>query len=572
MNENPVTLLKILEQLISLPGETHTVEFKVDWQRPETVGEYISALANAAVLARHDRGWIVWGINNQTQRIEGTTFKPSTARAEGNQPLIMWLTQLIFPRPDFQFHELIHQQRRVVMLEIHPPRTAPLAFKNIRYIRIGSHTTKLSNHPDKEARIWEILGRQEDWSGHIVPEASLADLDAEAVKFARARFMEYLIKNESDTNRHDKIRSDVLSWDVLTLLNKAHITKQGRLTRSALLLLGRDEATHLLAPADVKISWILNSPNHPLTGLHFGMPLLLAPEKLFKHIRNITIEYMPDGTLFSVPVSQYDQWVIREALHNCIAHQDYQIGAKTNVVEYPDRLVFTNLGVFIPKTVENMLEQQAPPEYYRNRWLIEGMIRLRMIDQIGSGIRRMFETQRDRFFPLPDYIIDSDPLSLPRVEVTIHGKILDVNYSKILINRHDLDLFQVIWLDRVQKHQPVPPVAVKRLRSERLIEGRAPNYYISAKVAEWTGQKARYIRNRGLDDIYYRQLIMEYLQQYKKASRKDLDDLLLPKLPEVLSIEQKQTKVRNLIQSLRRSGKIQNSGSSNKNPLWELAK
>ncbi len=69
---------------------------------------------------------------------------------------------------------------------------------------------------------------------------------------------------------------------------------------------------------------------------------------------------------------------MREALHNALAHQDYLLGGKINLVEHPDRLVLTNLGQFIPPSVEWMLEHQSPPEHYRNQWLIEGMIRLRM--------------------------------------------------------------------------------------------------------------------------------------------------------------------------------------------------
>ena len=80
-----------------------------------------------------------------------------------------------------------------------------------------------------------------------------------------------------------------------------------------------------------------------------------------------------------------------------VAHQDYVLGGKINVVEHPDRLVFGNLGEFLAPNVEWMLAHQSPPEHYRNQWLINGMIRLRMIDRLGSGIRRMFDKQRKRF-------------------------------------------------------------------------------------------------------------------------------------------------------------------------------
>lgn len=103
-------LLNTLNQLLSLPRETATVEFKSNWDHPEDIGEYVSALANATALEFHDRAWMVWGVNNRTHAVEGTTFNPFAAKGAGRQPLIMWLTQLISPRPDFQFHEVAHPQ------------------------------------------------------------------------------------------------------------------------------------------------------------------------------------------------------------------------------------------------------------------------------------------------------------------------------------------------------------------------------------------------------------------------------------------------------------------------------
>lgn len=563
-------LIALVEKLRGLSRELCTLEFKSNWEKPQDIGEYISALGNTAALEGHDRAWLVWGIEDKTHALIGTKFDPFSAKGEGNQSLMMWLTQKILPRPDFQFHEVQHPDGRVVVLEIHPPRSAPLAFSGQRYIRIDSHSTKLADHADKESRLWAMLGQKDDWSGEVVPEASIDDLDAEAIISARRRFTDYLIKSEPDSTRHEQIKQEAEAWDVPTLLNKARITKQGKITRSALLLLGKDESAHFLSSVDAKISWILrNAKNSTESSQHFGMPLLLSSEKIFARIRNVTIEHMPDGTLFPTAIQRYDAWVIREALHNCIAHQDYRLGGKINVVEHPDKLVFTNLGQFIPLSVEWMLEHQSPPEHYRNQWLIDGMIRLRMIDQVGSGIRRMFETQRERFFPLPDFTFDPNEQGYPRVEVTISGHILDVKYTQVLMKRTDLNLHQVLLLDRVQKRRDLSPSEARTLKALKLIEGRAPNYFISAKVADWAGEKARYIHNRGLDDNYYQKLVVEYLQKYGKASRQDIDDLILPKLPEVLDAPQKAHKIKNLLQSMRRAGLIYPSGSRS-TATWHL--
>ena len=564
------SLLELLERLRNRSQEAATVEFKTNLRDSAEIGQYISALANSAALEGANRAWMIWGVADATHEVIGTSFDPFSAKVEGNQSLIMWLQRMTTPKADFTFHQAQHSVGTVVLLEIHPARTAPVAFQNIRYIRIDSHKTKLGEHSDKEARLWEVLGQKADWSGELVAGATLDDLAPDAIEMARKRFTEYQVKSERDVERHEQIRHEAAGWDVPTLLNKAKLTKQGRVTRSALLLLGKDESAHFLAPADTKISWVLRDANNTTkSSQHFSLPLLLSTDKVFSYIRNVTIEHMPDGTLFPTAIQQYDPWVIREALHNCIAHQDYQLGGKINVVEHPDRLVFSNLGQFIPPSVEWMLEHQSPPEHYRNQWLIDGMIRLRMIDQVGSGIRRMFQTQRDRFFPLPDYRIDENELGKPRVEVTLPGQILDPKYTQVLMKRDDLDLRQVLLLDSVQKRRSISPEAVKELKGLKLVEGRSPNFFVSAKVAEWTSQKGHYIRTRGLDDNYYQQLVLEYLGKYKQASRGDLDDLLIPKLPEVLDAVQKGNKIKNLLQSLRRQGQIHPEGPRS-TAVWKL--
>lgn len=555
------SLLELLERLRHRLQEGVTVEFKSNLNEPGEIGQYISALANSAALDGESRAWLVWGVADATHEVIGTSFDPFSAKVEGNQSLIMWLQRMTTPKADFTFHQAQHSIGTVVMLEIHPARTAPVAFQNIRYIRIDSHKTKLGEHSDKEARLWEVLGQKADWSGELVAGATLDDLSQEAIEMARKRLVEYLLKSARDVERHEQIRHEASGWDVPTLLNKAKLTKQGRITRSALLLLGKDESAHFLAPADTKISWVLRDTNNTTkSSQHFSLPLLLSTDKVFSYIRNVTIEHMPDGTLFPTAIQQYDPWVIREALHNCIAHQDYQLGGKINVVEHPDRLVFSNLGQFIPPSVEWMLEHQSPPEHYRNQWLIDGMIRLRMIDQVGSGIRRMFQTQRDRFFPLPDYRIDENELGKPRVEVMIPGQVLDMKYTQLLMKRSDLELRQVLLLDSIQKKRALPAEDIRALRKLKLIEGRAPNLYVSAKVAEWAGQKANYIRNKGLDDGYYRELVVDYLKKYGQATRRELDELLLPKLSDVLDASQKAHKVRNLIQAMRRDELIYRDG------------
>ncbi|MCC5789491.1 MAG: putative DNA binding domain-containing protein [Opitutales bacterium] len=565
-------LIQMLERFIELADETTLVEFKSNWKKAQDIGEYISAMANAALLAQQGQAWVVWGVDDATHEIKGTRFDPFKQKV-GNQGLIMWLQQKTSPKADFEFHKIKYQDLELVVLEIRRPRSAPIAFENQRYIRIDSNKTRLSQHPDKESRIWNALGMKQDWSGEIVSEATLDDLDSDAIESARKRFVEFLLKNETDAERQTTIKEDAAGWDNATLLNKARITKAGKITRSALLLLGKDESSHFLSPVDAKISWILReSDGKTRSSQPFSPPWLLNSDQLFTRIRNLSIEEMPDGTLFPVAIQQYDNWVIREALHNCIAHQDYSMGGKVNVVEYPDRLIFTNLGQFIPQSVEWMLENQSPPEHYRNQWLIDGMIRLRMIEQVGSGIRRMFETQKERLLPLPDYELNEGDFTHPRVQVTIQGRILDERYTKLLMKHVDLSLKDVMSLDKIQKQVSIPKGEAQRLRKLGLIEGRYPRIFVSGQIAASIGGQATHIRQKGFDNEYYRDLLEKLIREHGPVSPKVINELIIDKLPDSMTEAQKRKKIRNLTTDLsQRRKSIENIGNPRgPGALWTL--
>ena len=235
------------------------------------------------------------------------------------------------------------------------------------------------------------------------------------------------------------------------------------------------------------------------------------------------------------------------------------------VVEFPDRVLLTNVGDFLPGDVETVIRQDAPQAIYRNSFLADAMVELNLIDTRGGGIKRMFETQQRRSFPLPDY----DLTEPGRVAVSISGRILDERYTRLLMERTDLDLRQVILLDQVQKGQRIERDEHRRLKAAGLVEGRYPSLMVAAAVAKATGETGRYIRERGLDKQYYLDLVLALVREHGPVGRKDVDDALLAKLPDRLTPEQKRTKVRNLLHELVRKGRIHNQGTRS-HPQWVL--
>ncbi len=546
-------IFEILKQLLSLPSETECLEFKEAKNNFDfnALGKYFSALSNEANLQNKQCAWLVFGINNKHQ-IVGTQFRPNRKDLDS---LKQEVAEKVNNRLTFiNIHEIQTSDGRVIMFEIPPAlRGVPTSFGGWHFGRDGESTGPLNlNEID---RIRNQVA-QLDWSAGICERARIDHLDPLAI--ARAR--------EEYGKKYPNIRKDLEGWDDITFLNKAKITIEDRITNSAILLLGKEESLHFVQPVVAQITWILkDKDNIELDYEHFSLPLLLSTEKALQKIRNLKYRYLPDNTLFPTEITQYEPWVIREALHNCIAHQDYSLQQKINLVEFPEHLIFENGGNFLPQSIEAVINLDAPQRFYRNNFLCNAMVSLNMIDIIGSGIKKMFQYQRNRYFPLPEYEFSENQA----VRVTIYGKIIDKNYTQVLINQADLSLNYVISLDKVQKGKLVSDEEAKELRKKKLIEGRKPNYFVSAHVAAATDEKAVYIRNKAFDDDHYKKLIIAFIQKYNAATRKDIDDLLFSKLSDVLDENQKRIKIGNLLTSLKKAGSIYNQASSKK-PCWVL--
>jgi ATP-dependent DNA helicase RecG len=385
----------------------------------------------------------------------------------------------------------------------------------------------------------------EDWSKEIIDEASIDDLDTEAIKKGKIEFIK----------RNPKYSEEIEKWSDVEFLNKAKITIKGKITRTALILLGKEESEHYLN-STVKIRWNLKTlDNQDKDYEIFSIPFLLNIDEVYKKIRNLKYRYLRDGTLFPDEVLRYEPFIIRESLNNAIAHQDYTKGARINVVEFEDdHLVFSNYGSFLPKSVEDVVLKDAPEEVYRNPFLVEAMKNLDMIETQGGGIKKMFNFQKQRFFPLPDFDFEDN-----KVKVTIIGKILDENFARILIDNSELKLEEIILLDKVQKKKEVSETEFKHLKKYKYIEGRKPNIYLSHDIVVSVNNeelKREYLENRSFDDSHFKEMILEYLKKWGKCKRDKIDNLIVPKLSAVLNENQKKKKVSNFLLALKNENKI----------------
>jgi ATP-dependent DNA helicase RecG len=544
-------LSTILDNLRNLTSETEVVEFKEakDSYDLDKIGKYFSALSNEANLKGKPHAWLVFGVENKCHKIVGSRYRSNRKDLDSLKGEIANKTtnRITF----IEIHELNTQDGRVLMFEIPAaPQGLPIAFDGHYYGRDGAAQSALNLEEIERIRHVNL----EDWSAAIIDDAEIDDLDKPALAIARANYRSKFPEKSTEAD----------SWDTVTFLNKAKLTIKGRITRTAIILLGKEESEHFLSPGESMIRWLLkDSHGNDRDYLILGCPLLLAVDKIYLKIRNSKYRYLKDGTLFPEEIDKYEPFTIREAINNCIAHQDYSLGGRINVIEMDDQLIFTNLGKFIPGDVEKVVRQNAPEERYRNPFLATAMFNLKMVDTAGGGIRKMFSFQRQRYFPLPDY-----DLSENRVRVTIIGKVIDIDYARILARNSELSLDEIMLLDKVQKKLPISESAAKYLKAHKLIEGRKPYYFISKNMAQMTGQKAVYSKYKAFDKAYYLDLIMKAMEQHEVLERKDIDELLWKKLPDWMDDKQKKTKISNLLSELRRTGIINNRGSDTK-PVWE---
>lgn len=528
--------------------ETEVVEYKEAKQSFdfEKLGRYFSALSNEANLRNAECGWLLFGVTDKRE-ICGTAYRKEKRRPSiGLRSLKHKITEGLNNGLTFEeIYEFDLDGERVVAFQIPPCEFAsPTTWRGIPWSREDSSLKEMPRF--KLEAIWGQS--RPDWSKGASFEANLDDLDTDAVKFACERYIDkYAAKQPAITSLSEE-----------EMLRKMGFLVHGHVTNAALVLLGRPESAAFLGGAAPRITWTLYSSEGRVEAYeHFDPPFILQVDRVLEKIRNERYRYFDSQlTLFPTLANKYDLEVIRELLHNAIAHQDYRNSGKINVLEYEDRLVFKNEGSFIPGSIEKAIEPGYKPPYYRNRLLADAMVKTEMIDQNAIGIRNVYEIQRGRMLPLPTYDL-SEP---SRVSVTVYGRVLDEAYTRLLASEPDMDLETVFMLDLVQKGNPITREQAKTLRGRGLVEGRYPKLTLSSRVAGIIGTHEEYVRQKGLDASICKELIVKLLRT-RSCTRAEIVSAISHALPEDMSGEQRKKHVSYLLQELRKERRIRPDGA-----------
>ena len=532
-------------------AENEVVEFK----RAESnydiddLGKYFSALSNEANLREHEFAWLVMGCWDKKHIIEGTSFKDSE---ESLNRLKQDMSQHTTDKLIFREIVPIHVEgKRVLMFKIPAsPRNIVMHWKGIAYGRDGESLVPLNQAKRDEIRNQPPIL---DWTAQLVPNATIEDLDELAL--AKARIMYKKVHNRIPAE-------EVNAWSVEEFLSNAGVMIDGGITRAAIILLGKPTSVYKLRPAVVRVTWTLRDESGDVVDYeHFTIPFVLTVDKILGKIRNLTMRELPGGTLFPDVMQQYDDYSMREALHNCIAHQDYTMQERINLVENPGFLYYANGGSFIPGTLQKALASLGPQRHYRNECLCNGMVNFNMIDTVGRGIRKIFNEQRRRHFPMPDYEIDNEKRE---VAVRLYGNAINEKYTTLLKEKKDLTLDDCILLDAVQKGHRISEEAAQELRAKGLVEGEYPELSISLNIARKTKQLPEYTRVSGLERSKLKQMALQFVQNAGEEGtmRDGIYDYLKVAMPGNKTKEQNLRLLGNILKELKEEGSVSLSGLS----------
>ena len=517
----------------------------------DDVISYVSAIANM------EGGHLVIGVKDKTLEIVGTDISRLTFNGQpaNTQSATFKLTEqcTYLSSEGLSIEEFITEDtdKRVWIIHIpkHLPRRPVLAHKKA-WQRIEDSLVEMTNER-MSVILEEPIYTAKDWSAEIVPDATIDDLDEVAIAKARMMFKKV----------HSRIPAEeVNAWNVQTFLGKCGLIRNGGITRAAIILLGKYESAFKLRPTVAQVTWTRRDKNQEVVDYeHFTVPFILTVDEILSKIENLTLREMPGGTLFPDTMKQYDDYTIREALHNCIAHQDYTLQQRINFVENPGYLYYSNAGTFIPGTLKNALRNEEPQTHFRNECLCRAMVDFNMIDTVSRGIKKMFNEQWRRHFPMPDYEIDQIK---KKVVVRIYGNEINKRYTDLLKTNDTLSLWDCISLDAVQKGRTIHEEVAHDLLKRGLIEGEAPHYSISLSIAKDTHQLSSYTKTKGLDKERLRQMVLQYLSNAgsEGAKRDSIYEYLKDVLPANKTEEQQLRMLGDLLKSMSKESIIKAEG------------
>lgn len=390
-------LTQLVNSLRAMPDETEWCELKVDNIAPDSIGAYISALSNAAALVQQPTAYLVWGIDDDTHNLAGTTFKPNAAKI-GNEELTLWLNKSLSPSVDFRFHTVEINSLPIVVMEIPAARHTPIRFKGIEYIRVGNNTRNLRDFPEKERTLWQLFDEyrfERDIALASVGAAEVLQLLDYPAYFnstgqplpANQQAIIARLIDEKIIIARTKGVYDITNFGAI--LFAKDLRKFDRLGRKALRVIfykGRNKIETVREYVEPK-------------GYAVGY------ETAVSYVNNLLPMNEQIGQALREEVRMYPEIAIRELVANALIHQDFAVtGASPTVEIFSDRIEITNPG---EPLIEPLRFIDKPPRS-RNEDIAAFLRRINICEERGSGIDKVIFAVEFYQLPPPDFRVSGD--------------------------------------------------------------------------------------------------------------------------------------------------------------------
>jgi ATP-dependent DNA helicase RecG len=385
-------LFSLLEELVNFPHETEWLEFKVNNADPEDIGQYISAISNSAALQEKNSGYMVWGVEDTTHNIVGTTFKPKLSKV-GAQELENWLATQLDPRIDFKIYEFQYEGKTIVLFEINRATYIPVKFKSIEYIRIGSYKKKLGDHPEKERQLWSIFSNCPFEKGIALENVKKQDIP------------DYIDYPKYFDLTNLKLPTDLSGIIQRLESEKIIVKKTGNaydITNLGAILFAKNLSVfeRLSRKAVRVIMYEGKNRINTLRELQEQRGYATGFSGLISYINNLLPQNEVINEALRVETRMYPEIAIRELIANAIIHQNFEISGTGPVVEiFSDRIEITNPGTPL---IEPIRFIDQPPRS-RNESLAAFMRRINICEERGSGIDKVVNAAEVFQLPAPSF-------------------------------------------------------------------------------------------------------------------------------------------------------------------------
>jgi len=383
---------RLLDSLLRYQRETEWVEFKENDAEPKEIGEYISALSNAAALHHEKAGYIAWGIKDGARSVVGTKFRPRE-RKVGNEELESWLHHHLAPRVDFRIHEFLYDRKQVVVFEIPPCSHTPVRFDDTEFIRVGTYKKKLRDYPEKERSLWSLAGQRTFEKG-----IALAGCGGDLVlaRLDYPRFFELMGQNlpSNKSGILERLEREFLivpagqdRWDISNLgavLFAKNLSDFEAAARKAVRVIVYQGKNRIQTKRE----------QEGILGYAAGF------QRLLDYINQQLPQSEEIGRALRREVRLYPELAIRELVANALIHQDFTIRGTGPLVEiFDDRIEITNPG----KPLIDTLRFLDEPPQSRNESLAKLMRRLNICEERGTGIDKVISQVELFQLPAPEF-------------------------------------------------------------------------------------------------------------------------------------------------------------------------